>query len=229
MPPSLEPEYSPLPESEDNTAMDCEDQQPQPISLISSKSGFAGQMLQNLISKDLNCQCQQYHTGETIDSRMELALIDCRGLTAKNVTQWLQKHIKHCNAIGLMHMPHTPPFERLIEWPKINGIFYEGSRESIILQGIRRMLTGEMWLPRRLLAGHLESCRATHPLYTNTNLTRRENEILRLMKHGASNATISEDLGLSENTVKSHLYKIYKKIGANNRMDASNWARLNVE
>jgi DNA-binding CsgD family transcriptional regulator len=52
-----------------------------------------------------------------------------------------------------------------------------------------------------------------------SQLTWREQEILSLIKEGKSNKDISEILFLSENTVKSHLYRIYKKLNVNSRKD----------
>jgi len=197
--------------------------------LVSLESGFGTQLLTSLISKDLNCVCLHSMPKEELTSEIELALIDCRGLEVKEISFWLQKNLRRCLNVSLFNVPHTQKYERLIEWPKLNGLFYEDTRETMILQGIRRMLAGDLWLPRRLLAGHLESSRTTHPMLANISLTQRETDILRLMKHGASNAAIGQKLGLSENTIKSHLYKVYRKIGANNRVDAGNWARLNID
>ena len=61
-----------------------------------------------------------------------------------------------------------------------------------------------------------------HP---DVKLTRRERQILKLIKDGATNADISTALKVSEHTVKSHLYNVYKKIGVRNRLEASNWVR----
>ena len=51
---------------------------------------------------------------------------------------------------------------------------------------------------------------------------------MRLLGHGASNATIAEDLVVMENTVKTHLHNIFKKINAKNRLQALLWANNNI-
>ncbi|MBN1164393.1 MAG: response regulator transcription factor [Candidatus Krumholzibacteriota bacterium] len=51
----------------------------------------------------------------------------------------------------------------------------------------------------------------------NNSLSRRENEILFNMLLGLSNREISAELGISEKTVKNHLWKIYKKYNVENR------------
>jgi len=55
-------------------------------------------------------------------------------------------------------------------------------------------------------------------------LTRREEEILRLLARGHSNKQISEQLFLSEGTVKNYISRIYAKLGARDRTQAALWA-----
>ena len=51
-------------------------------------------------------------------------------------------------------------------------------------------------------------------------LTKREREILMLMYRGRSNREIAEMLFLSESTVKTHVYNIFRKMGIRNRVEA---------
>jgi DNA-binding NarL/FixJ family response regulator len=51
-------------------------------------------------------------------------------------------------------------------------------------------------------------------------LSAREIEVLRLLVAGASNRAIAAQLGLSENTVKTHLSRIFGKLGVQSRTEA---------
>jgi transcriptional regulator EpsA len=51
-------------------------------------------------------------------------------------------------------------------------------------------------------------------------ITDREREILRWVREGKSNQAISEELGISALTVKNHIQKILRKLGAANRAQA---------
>ncbi|KUL32162.1 response regulator transcription factor [Streptomyces regalis] len=51
-------------------------------------------------------------------------------------------------------------------------------------------------------------------------LTQRESEVVRLMADGHSNRAIADALYLSEATVKTHLVRIYRKLGVDNRAAA---------
>ncbi|MFF0341682.1 response regulator [Kribbella sp. NPDC004875] len=53
-----------------------------------------------------------------------------------------------------------------------------------------------------------------------TTLTRRETEVLTLVAEGLSNQAIGARLHLTEGTVKSHLARIYTKLGVDSRTAA---------
>jgi DNA-binding NarL/FixJ family response regulator len=55
-------------------------------------------------------------------------------------------------------------------------------------------------------------------------LTPRESQALDLIVKGRSNAEIARELGITEQTVKGHLWRLYRKLGVANRADAARWA-----
>lgn len=57
-----------------------------------------------------------------------------------------------------------------------------------------------------------------------TPLTDREIEVLRLISNGATNTEISQLLGISAHTVKSHVINIFNKLAVNDRTQAAVWA-----
>jgi DNA-binding NarL/FixJ family response regulator len=65
-----------------------------------------------------------------------------------------------------------------------------------------------------------EAARAEGP---ESELTRREVEVLRLVTLGRSNTEIAAELNLSGNTVKSIIRNAYRKIGAVTRAQAVAW------
>ena len=69
----------------------------------------------------------------------------------------------------------------------------------------------------------LNSVVASAPRYPD-NLTRREAEVLQLITQGKSNRAISEELVISESTVRRHVSNIYDKIGVRNRTEAARYA-----
>ncbi len=59
-------------------------------------------------------------------------------------------------------------------------------------------------------------------------LTRREIQVLQFLKAGGSNMEIADSLFISEHTIKSHLYNIFRKIDVKNRTQATAWAKRNL-
>jgi DNA-binding NarL/FixJ family response regulator len=59
----------------------------------------------------------------------------------------------------------------------------------------------------------------------DSELTRRERDILALLSEGRSNRSIAQHLYLSDKTVKAHLAAIFRKLGVTNRTQAAMMAR----
>ena len=53
--------------------------------------------------------------------------------------------------------------------------------------------------------------------HAKADISTREQEVLAHLLGGKSNREISRELGISEKTVKNHLWKIYRKIGVRSR------------
>ncbi|CAL9522451.1 Transcriptional regulatory protein LiaR [Streptomyces sp. enrichment culture] len=63
--------------------------------------------------------------------------------------------------------------------------------------------------------------RLMHRLRTpGTSLTRRETEVLALVAEGLSNQAVAHRLHLTEGTIKSHLARVYAKLGVDSRTAA---------
>jgi len=52
------------------------------------------------------------------------------------------------------------------------------------------------------------------------SLTPREIEILMCMTKGYTKAQVATELNIAESTVKSHAYRLYSKLGADNAIHA---------
>ncbi|BDT21332.1 transcriptional regulator CsgD [Citrobacter freundii] len=59
-------------------------------------------------------------------------------------------------------------------------------------------------------------------------LTEREYEVLNELSKGASNMEIARAFFISENTVRTHIYNIFKKISVSNRTQAACWANAHL-
>lgn len=60
----------------------------------------------------------------------------------------------------------------------------------------------------------------TFRLKHNLGLTRREQQLVELIGHGLTNKEIASQLNLSEQTVKNHVHRMLRKLGASDRLAA---------
>ncbi|WP_348765239.1 LuxR C-terminal-related transcriptional regulator [uncultured Salinisphaera sp.] len=112
----------------------------------------------------------------------------------------------------------------------LKGVFYRRDSIDLICKGISKLLDDNLWMSRSLMTQLIERYRnqqlnAYRPV---GGLTQRELEIICLLGSGASNNAIARQLFVSEHTVKSHLYNIFRKLDVRNRIQATNWARQNL-
>jgi LuxR family transcriptional regulator of csgAB operon len=114
----------------------------------------------------------------------------------------------------------------------IRGLFEAGTDLPTLMRGIEAILNGDVWIPRKVLvtaAFNNDNDRPKRHLSPARNtLTRREREILALISTGASNDEVADKLSISPNTVRTHIYNLYKKIGVPNRMQAALWGAENL-
>ncbi len=74
--------------------------------------------------------------------------------------------------------------------------------------------------PRTFLCSGLAGAMMRRGAAESTRLSDREHEVLLLLADGLGSGAIGQELYMSESTVKSHIGRIYQKLGANNRAQA---------
>ncbi len=93
-----------------------------------------------------------------------------------------------------------------------------------VRQAIEVVVSGSIWAPRRLLSKLIDRLlSAPDGSMTNAipHLTAREREVLELILLAHSNREIAKELGIEERTVKAHLGRLMRKMGAENRIELS--------
>lgn len=104
------------------------------------------------------------------------------------------------------------------------GYVLKDASAAEIVRVIRAVATGEAVCPPRFSLS-LFQCAARDvsfslesPQKTKFGLTRREQQLVGLIRLGLSNKEIGSRLNLSEQTVKNHIHRILRKVGANDRL-----------
>lgn len=85
---------------------------------------------------------------------------------------------------------------------------------SALVEALRTVAAGHVWVPPELQA-HLAGTLHEEP---KRMLTPREREIVRQIAVGLRNGEIGRALYISEQTVKTHLGRIFRKLGVRDRV-----------
>ncbi len=94
---------------------------------------------------------------------------------------------------------------------------------ELVRQAIEVVTSGSIWAPRRLLSRLIDRLlvRPAERVATNTPLTAREEQVLRLIQMASSTREIARQLGIKQRTVKAYIARLMRKTGADNRVKLS--------
>ncbi len=111
------------------------------------------------------------------------------------------------------------------------GYLEETASAEQVIMCIDVVASGSIWAPRKVLSAFVD--RMLNPADNkpvqrhNLTFTKREEEVLDLLQAARSNREIALTLGIEERTVKSHIAKLIRKAGVENRIALSvrtaNW------
>jgi NarL family two-component system response regulator LiaR len=102
------------------------------------------------------------------------------------------------------------------------GYILKGSTENEIRSAVKDVFMGGSPLSPLVARKIINSFKKSPATINEYNLSSREFEVLRLMIGGLLNKEIASKLTISNNTVKNHLKKIYKKLDAQNKIEVIN-------
>ena len=134
--------------------------------------------------------------------------------------------------------------EKLAIHHGIVGVFYANDPLELILKGLQQVKLGKLWYRRETLENMIQSLlpqlsseykirtdSETVPLNNKAKsqhpLTNREMAIVNAIKQGAKNKEIASSLHISLNTVKTHIYSIFRKTSCRNRVEMITWSLKN--
>jgi DNA-binding NarL/FixJ family response regulator len=118
------------------------------------------------------------------------------------------------------------------------GFIPKTSQRDVLMRALELVLAGGIYIPPQALEKSGESLSAdrhrsetvaqesqppssSHPPSTmGSSLTARQRDVLDLLVKGMPNKLICRELGLSPNTVKSHVGAIFRALNATNRTQA---------
>ena len=109
------------------------------------------------------------------------------------------------------------------------GVISRSDSLEALYKCIARVAEGQVWASSPQLDFLLEAL--VEPLSIENGsessarpLSKREEEIARLVAEGCSNRQISEKLKLSEHTIKNYLFRVFEKLGVSTRVELTLYA-----
>jgi DNA-binding NarL/FixJ family response regulator len=114
----------------------------------------------------------------------------------------------------------------------IVGYILKDASALDVAASVRAVANGEAVCPPGLCLALFEQVAKQNILSThfsvnhNLGLTRREQQLVHMISRGLTNKEIASQLNLSEQTVKNHVHRMLRKLGANDRLAAVELCRL---
>ncbi|MGA8729748.1 MAG: response regulator transcription factor [Terracidiphilus sp.] len=105
------------------------------------------------------------------------------------------------------------------------GVFCTSQADfKALCRCVERIYEGQIWANSSELSSVIEAfCQLAPMRVVNADglelLTKREEEVVRLLAEGLQNQEIARELKLSEHTVKNHLFHIFDKLGVSSRVE----------
>jgi DNA-binding NarL/FixJ family response regulator len=106
------------------------------------------------------------------------------------------------------------------------GYLLASSPPALMAKAVRAVAAGGMWAERRILEKAISMHQMLLPELLQSHvpelqpLTSREMDMLSHVLKGATNREIAEMSNISERTVKTHLYRVYRKLNVKSRTKA---------
>lgn len=114
----------------------------------------------------------------------------------------------------------------LLQWLDYRRLARSSPGEVYLFLVAFAFLLFGLWLGRRLFAPPPPARFAGNPqAQAALGISARELAVLHALAEGRTNKEIARELGISPNTIKTHVARLFEKLDASRRTDAINKAR----
>jgi len=102
----------------------------------------------------------------------------------------------------------------------VSGYLLKDASAEELVNAARLALEGKAVIHPQLTRAFIEEVQLAEKRPDSVPLSKREKEILQKVAFGATTKEVARDLSISPHTVKTHLERIFEKLGANDRAQA---------
>lgn len=103
------------------------------------------------------------------------------------------------------------------------GVIFRDEPLKMLSKCIHAVHRGQVWVNSEHLGYLLDALGQAaqprlRPSLVAEHLSKREEDVVRLVSEGLSNKEVSEQLGLSEHTIRNYLFRVFDKLGVSTRV-----------
>jgi DNA-binding NarL/FixJ family response regulator len=102
----------------------------------------------------------------------------------------------------------------------VSGYLLKDASPDALVDAAKNAVEGNAVIHPQLTKTFIEEAQSASDEPKAAPLSKREREILQKVADGATTRQVASDLGISPHTVKTHLERIFEKLGANDRAQA---------
>ncbi len=201
-------------------------------------------LLASFLEREFGFYCQVAENGQDEpplglagDKRM-LLMRDCSGDDAETIIAYLDLFgdrllVDDKIYVVLINLDPDLDVESVMLRRGVRGVVNANAAPNLLIRFIQAVVAGELWFPRQLVSrcilesrgqGIEEDENKASSSLLSVTLSVREREVLMEIGVGSTNDQIADHLCISQHTVKSHVYRIFRKINVPNRLQAALWA-----
>ena len=144
----------------------------------------------------------------------DVVLMDMRlrGDSGARVTSQIRAEFPHARVLVISNYDGDEDIHQALAAGAM-GYLFKSIVEDELVDAIREVNAGRRYLPKGVAERLGENKAGMH-------LTRREDEILELLGKGLGNRELGQVLGVSEDTIKTHLKSLFRKLDVSDRAEA---------
>ena len=102
----------------------------------------------------------------------------------------------------------------------VSGYLLKDASAEELVDAAKHAIEGKAVIHPQLTRAFIEEVQLAEKRPDVAPLSKRETEILQKVAYGATTKEVARDLDISPHTVKTHLERIFEKLGANDRAQA---------
>ena len=151
----------------------------------------------DVIITDMTCLYNSFASISTDDAKLPFILVDTNCGIENIVTSILKKEVR--------------------------GVLLGDTTFRQMLKAISAVADGDIWIDKKIVKNLIYGLNALGS-EKSTQLTKQEKNVVDLIAKGFRNKEIAQRLNISEPTVKTHLYRIFRKLNIKNRSELITFA-----